>query len=66
MAQGTLLVPSFSWVDIAIFAAIVVLTVVPLIDTARRGRWGWFWATLILGPFAGVAWLVAGRSNTRA
>lgn len=65
LAQQNFLTPSFSWVDIVVFVVILVLTVGPLIETATRGRWGWFWATLIFGPFAGIGWLVAGRNDLR-
>jgi hypothetical protein len=59
--QSNFLIPTTNWFNVAIALVIIGLCSWALIESAARGRWGWFWATLCTGPFAGAAWLVAGR-----
>lgn len=35
---------------------LVVLVIGPAIDAARKGRWGWFVAILLLSPLFGLLW----------
>jgi hypothetical protein len=65
LAASTFLTPSITWPSV--LAAVLLfglLTLWPLVEAATRGRWGWFWLTLFLGPIAGVGWLAVGRRGS--
>jgi hypothetical protein len=65
LASSNFLAPTMTWPSV--LAAVLVLgllTLWPLVEAASRRRWGWFWATVVLGPLAGAAWFVVGRRRS--
>jgi hypothetical protein len=62
VAAQNFLDPGISWpAALASVVLLGVLTLWPLVEAAIRQRWGWFWATIFLGPIAGVGWFAFGR-----
>lgn len=39
----------------------ILLVLWPLFESARRGRWGWFWVIVLVAPLGGMGWVLAGR-----
>lgn len=39
----------------------LLLVLWPLFESARRGRWGWVAVIILLPPFGGIGWVLAGR-----
>ena len=60
-AANNFLVPATSWISLLVGFVLLALTILPLIETASRRRWVWFWSMFSFGPLAGIAWLVSGR-----
>ncbi len=62
--RGNFLVPATSPVTVLLMLAFAALMIWSLFDAASHRRWGWFWSMFVFGPFAAVAWMLAGRPSS--
>lgn len=62
--SGNFLVPATSPVTVLLMLAFAGLMIWSLVDAASHRRWGWFWSMFVFGPFAAVAWMLAGRISS--
>jgi hypothetical protein len=62
------LVPNATFIVelLMLLAALALLVIVPLVETAVHRQWGWTLGVVLLGPIGGMLWFVVGRREVRS